>query len=115
VVEDIVLQVGRTGVITPNAVFTPVKIAGSTVSRATLHNEDFIKEKDIRIGDTVKVRKAGDIIPEVVEVVLEKRNKEAILYKMPEVCPACGEKIGDFEICDGNCDECDDEECEGNK
>lgn len=93
VVEDIVLQVGRTGVITPNAVFTPVKVAGSTISRATLHNEDFIKDKDIRIGDTVKVRKAGDIIPEVVEVVYEKRPKEAEKYKMPSFCPVCGEKL----------------------
>ncbi len=93
VIEDIILQVGRTGVITPNAVFTPVKVAGSTISRATLHNEDFIKEKDIRIGDTVKVRKAGDIIPEVVEVVYEKRNDDAVPYLMPTVCPACGEKL----------------------
>ena len=93
VVEDIILQVGRTGVITPNAVFTPVKVAGSTISRATLHNEDFIKEKDIRIGDTVKVRKAGDIIPEVVEVVYEKRNDDAVPYFMPTVCPACGERL----------------------
>ena len=93
VVEDIILQVGRTGVITPNAVFTPVKVAGSTISRATLHNEDFIKEKDIRIGDTVKVRKAGDIIPEVVEVVYEKRNVDTVPYLMPTVCPACGEKL----------------------
>lgn len=93
VVEDIIIQVGRTGVITPNAVFTPVKVAGSTVSRATLHNEDYIKEKDIRIGDTVKIRKAGDIIPEVVEVVLEKRNADATPYEMPSVCPACGEKL----------------------
>ncbi len=93
VVEDIIIQVGRTGVITPNAVFTPVKVAGSTVSRATLHNEDYIKEKDIRIGDTVKIRKAGDIIPEVVEVVLEKRKADATPYEMPSVCPACGEKL----------------------
>ncbi|MBE7012149.1 MAG: NAD-dependent DNA ligase LigA [Ruminococcaceae bacterium] len=93
VVENIILQVGRTGVITPNAVFTPVKVAGSTISRATLHNEDFIKEKDIRIGDTVKVRKAGDIIPEVVEVVYEKRGEDTVPYLMPCTCPACGEKL----------------------
>ena len=93
IVEDIVIQVGRTGVITPNAVFTPVKVAGSTVSRATLHNEDYIKEKDIRIGDTVKIRKAGDIIPEVVEVVTEKRPCDSVPYEMPSVCPACGEKL----------------------
>ncbi len=93
VVEDIIVQVGRTGVVTPNAVFTPVRVAGSTVSRATLHNADYVKEKDIRIGDTVKIRKAGDIIPEVVEVVLEKRPKDAVPYEMPLVCPACGEKL----------------------
>ncbi len=93
VVEDIVVQIGRTGVITPNAVFTPVRVAGSTVSRATLHNADYIKEKDIRIGDTVRIRKAGDIIPEVVEVVLEKRPENTKAYEMPLVCPACGEKL----------------------
>ncbi len=92
-VLDIVVQVGRTGVVTPNAVFSPVKVAGSTVSRATLHNEDYIKEKDIRIGDTVRIRKAGDIIPEVVEVVLEKRPENLVPYEMPKVCPACGEKL----------------------
>ncbi len=90
---DIVVQVGRTGVVTPNAVFEPVKVAGSTVSRATLHNADYIREKDIRIGDTVKIRKAGDIIPEVVEVVKEKRQDGAVPYEMPDVCPACGEKL----------------------
>ena len=92
-VEDIVLQVGRTGVITPNAVFTPVRIAGSTVSRATLHNADYIDEKDIRIGDTVIIRKAGDIIPEVVEVNKDKRQGELKKFTMPENCPACGERI----------------------
>lgn len=92
-VLDIVVQIGRTGVATPNAVFDPVRIAGSTVSRATLHNEDYIKEKDIRIGDTVKIRKAGDIIPEVVEVVKEKRPSGAVPYEMPLLCPACGEKM----------------------
>lgn len=93
VLKDIVLQVGRTGVVTPNAVFTPVKVAGSTVSRATLHNQDYIIEKDIRIGDTVKIRKAGDIIPEVVEVVLEKREANSTPYKMPDFCPVCGERL----------------------
>ena len=93
VVENIVVQVGRTGVVTPNAVFTPVRVAGSTVSRATLHNADYIKEKDIRIGDTVRIRKAGDIIPEVVEVVKEKRPDEAVPYEMPLNCPACGEPL----------------------
>ncbi len=92
-VEDIVVQVGRTGVITPNAVLTPVRIAGSTVSRATLHNEDFIREKDLRIGDRVLVQKAGDIIPEVVSVLKEKRTGEEKIYEMPKVCPACGEEL----------------------
>lgn len=90
---DIVVQVGRTGVITPNAVLEPVKVAGSTVSRATLHNEDFIKAKDIRIGDRVLIQKAGDIIPEVVSVLKEKRNGTERVYEMPTVCPACGEKL----------------------
>lgn len=90
---DIVLQVGRTGVITPNAVLTPVRIAGSTVSRATLHNEDNIRDKDIRIGDTVIIQKAGDIIPEVVEVVKEKRTGEETVFSMPKTCPACGEPL----------------------
>ncbi|MBO5955240.1 MAG: NAD-dependent DNA ligase LigA, partial [Clostridia bacterium] len=92
-VEDIIVQVGRTGVITPNAVLTPVKIAGSTVSRATLHNEDFIREKDLRIGDRVLVQKAGDIIPEVVEVLKDKRTGSEREFSMPEVCPACGEAL----------------------
>ncbi len=87
---DIVIQVGRTGVLTPNAVLRPVHVSGVTVSRATLHNRDFIKEKDIRIGDTVIVQKAGDIIPEIVEVVKELREENAKPYEMPEVCPVCG-------------------------
>ena len=91
--EDIVVQVGRTGVITPNAVLTPVKVAGSTVSRATLHNEDFIKAKDIRIGDRVLIQKAGDIIPEVVSVLKDKRTGNEKVYKMPTLCPACGEEL----------------------
>ncbi len=90
---DIVLQVGRTGVITPNAVLVPVKVAGSTVSRATLHNEDFIKAKDIRIGDRVLIQKAGDIIPEVVSVIKEKRTGAEKIFEMPKVCPACGEEL----------------------
>ena len=90
---DIALQVGRTGVITPNAVLEPVRIAGSTVSRATLHNEDNIRDKDIRIGDTVIIQKAGDIIPEVVEVVKEKRTGQEQVFHMPKVCPACGEPL----------------------
>ncbi len=91
--EDIIVQVGRTGAITPNAVLTPVKVAGSTVSRATLHNEDFIKAKDIRIGDRVLIQKAGDIIPEVVSVLKEKRTGDERVYKMPTHCPACGEEL----------------------
>lgn len=87
---DIVLQVGRTGVLTPNAVLDPVHISGVTVSRATLHNRDFIKERDIRIGDTVIVQKAGDIIPEIVGVVKELREDGAVPFQMPEVCPVCG-------------------------
>ncbi len=89
---DIVIQVGRTGVLTPNAVLRPVHVSGVTVSRATLHNRDFIKEKDIRIGDTVIVQKAGDIIPEIVEVVKELREEDAKPYEMPEVCPVCGSR-----------------------
>lgn len=90
---DIVLQVGRTGVLTPNAVLEPVHISGVTVSRATLHNRDFIKERDIMIGDTVIVRKAGDIIPEIVGVVKEKRPDDAKEFNMPEVCPVCGSPV----------------------
>ncbi len=87
---DIVVQVGRTGVLTPNAVLEPVKLAGTTVSRATLHNIDIIKERDIRIGDTVIVQKAGDIIPEVVGSIKEKRTGTEEPYKMPDSCPSCG-------------------------
>ena len=90
---DIVLQVGRTGVVTPNAVFTPVRIAGSLVSRATLHNIDYIHAKDIRIGDFINVQKAGDVIPEVVDVVKSKRREGLEEYHMPESCPVCGEPI----------------------
>ncbi len=90
---DIVIQVGRTGVLTPNAVLEPVRLAGTTVSRATLHNADFISEKDIRIGDFVYVQKAGDIIPEITGVNLKKRENELKIYEMPEFCPSCGEKV----------------------
>ncbi|WP_366749752.1 NAD-dependent DNA ligase LigA [Tepidanaerobacter sp. EBM-38] len=93
VIEDIVVSVGRTGVLTPNAVLTPVQIAGSTVSRATLHNEDYIKGKDIHIGDSVIVQKAGDIIPEVVAVVKEKRTGNEKEFKMPHRCPECGSEV----------------------
>lgn len=88
---DIEINVGRTGVLTPTAVFEPVLVAGSTVSRATLHNEDFIKEKGIRIGDTVKIRKAGDIIPEVLSVV--KHEDNTIPYEMPKYCPSCNSPV----------------------
>lgn len=87
---SIEINVGRTGVLTPTAVFSPVLIAGSTVSRATLHNEDFIKEKGICIGDTIIIRKAGDVIPEVVSV--KEHIPDAVPYRMPEICPSCGAK-----------------------
>lgn len=88
--KDIIIQVGRTGALTPNAVLEPVSLAGTTVSRATLHNEDYIKERDIRIGDWVLVRKAGEIIPEVLEVDFPSRPENTVPYKMPEKCPVCG-------------------------
>ena len=88
--EDIFVQVGRTGVLTPNAKLTPVRLAGTTVSRATLHNIDNIREKDIRIGDRVIVRKAGDIIPEVVRSLPDKRSGSETVFEMPKVCPQCG-------------------------
>lgn len=90
---DITVQVGRTGVLTPNALFEPVRLAGTTVSRATLHNRDFIAEKDIRVGDTIIVRKAGDIIPEVLGVDLKKRPPDARPFKMPDRCPVCGSPL----------------------
>ena len=89
-VEDIVIQVGRTGVLTPKAVVKPVRLSGTTVTNATLHNQDFISEKDIRIGDTVLIRKAGEIIPEILEVDFTKRPEGAVPYRLPEVCPVCG-------------------------
>lgn len=89
-VLDIVVQVGRTGVLTPKAVLTPVRLAGTTVTNATLHNQDYITEKDIRIGDTVIVQKAGEIIPEIVEVVKEQRPDGTEPYILPETCPVCG-------------------------
>ncbi len=90
IIKEIICQVGRTGAITPMAVLEPVKVAGSTISRTTLHNEDFIKEKDLRIGDHVFIQKAGDVIPEVVGVLTEKRTGSETMYCMPEVCPVCG-------------------------
>ena len=88
--KDIICQVGRTGVITPMAILEPVKVAGSTISKTTLHNEDFIKEKELKIGDTVVIQKAGDVIPEIVEVKKEQRTGQEIEFEMPRVCPVCG-------------------------
>lgn len=90
VVENIVIQVGRTGVLTPKAVVKPVRLSGTTVTNATLHNQGFIAEKDIRIGDTVLIRKAGEIIPEILEVDLTKRPEGTVPYTLPAVCPVCG-------------------------
>jgi len=90
---DIAIQVGRTGVLTPNAILEPVKLAGTTVSRATLHNIDIIRERDIRIGDTVTVQKAGDIIPEVTGIIASLRDGSEIIFEMPKVCPSCGELL----------------------
>ena len=93
VVRDIEWTVGRTGVVTPTAVMDPVQLAGTTVSRASLHNPDMLKEKDVRIGDTVLLHKAGDIIPEISEVVLSKRPKDSQPYEIPTTCPSCGEEL----------------------
>ena len=106
VVEDIVVQVGRTGVLTPKAVVRPVRLAGTTVTNATLHNQDFISSRDIRIGDTVLIRKAGEIIPEILEVDLSKRPEGTAAYHLPECCPACGARVeqdpdGAFLRCTG--------------
>ena len=90
---DIVIQVGRTGVLTPNASFEPVRLAGTSVSRATLHNLDFIRQRDIRVGDTVIVRKAGDIIPEVLGVDHSRRPADAVPFEMPKTCPVCGAAV----------------------
>lgn len=106
VVEDIVVQVGRTGVLTPKAVVRPVRLAGTTVTNATLHNQDFIRERDIRIGDTVLIRKAGEIIPEILEVDLSKRPEGTAVYHLPDRCPVCGAPVeqdedGAFLRCTG--------------
>lgn len=106
VVEDIVVQVGRTGVLTPKAVVRPVRLAGTTVTNATLHNQDFIRERDIRIGDTVLIRKAGEIIPEILEVDFAKRPENTVPYHLPCQCPVCGAKVekdeeGAFLRCTG--------------
>ena len=109
VVEDIVIQVGRTGVLTPKAVVAPVRLAGTTVTSATLHNQDFITEKDIRIGDAVVVQKAGEIIPEIVSVVKEKRPEGTVPYLLPAVCPVCGAAVARDE--DGAHIRCTGAEC----
>lgn len=108
-VLDIVIQVGRTGVLTPKAVLTPVRLAGTTVTNATLHNQDFITEKDIRIGDTVVVQKAGEIIPEIVEVDRSRRPEGTVPYVLPEVCPVCGAPVRRDE--DGAAIRCTGAEC----
>ncbi len=109
VVQDIVVQVGRTGVLTPKVIVAPVRLAGTTVTTATLHNEDFIKEKDIRIGDTVLIQKAGEIIPEVVSVDYGKRPEGTQPYQMPERCPVCGAPVSRDE--DGAAVRCTGAEC----
>ncbi len=109
VVQDIVVQVGRTGVLTPKVIVAPVRLAGTTVTTATLHNEDFIKEKDIRIGDTVLIQKAGEIIPEVVSVDYGKRPEGTQPYRMPERCPVCGAPVSRDE--DGAAVRCTGAEC----
>ena len=106
VVEDIQVQVGRTGVLTPKAVVRPVRLAGTTVTNATLHNQDFISQRDIRIGDTVRIRKAGEIIPEILDVVLSKRPEGTTSYFLPDRCPVCGATVerdenGAFLRCTG--------------
>lgn len=108
-VVDIVVQVGRTGVLTPKVVVEPVRLAGTTVTNATLHNQDFIDEKDIRIGDTVIVQKAGEIIPEVVEVVRSLRPKGTVPYHLPDTCPVCGAAVARDE--DGAAIRCTGAEC----
>ena len=90
ILKDITFQVGRTGVITPMAILEPVKVAGSTISKTTLHNEDFVKEKDLRIGDKVIIQKAGDVIPEIVEAIKSERTGEEKEFEMPTICPECG-------------------------
>ena len=109
VVEDIVVQVGRTGVLTPKAVVRPVRLAGTTVTNATLHNQDFITQRDIRIGDTVLIRKAGEIIPEILEVDFTKRPETSIAYHLPDNCPVCGAKVAQDE--DGAFLRCTGAEC----
>ena len=109
IVEDIVVQVGRTGVLTPKAVVRPVRLAGTTVTNATLHNQDFISQRDIRIGDTVRIRKAGEIIPEILEVDFTKRPEGTVAYHLPANCPVCGAKVAKDE--DGAFLRCTGAEC----
>lgn len=109
VIEDIVVQVGRTGVLTPKAIVKPVRLAGTTVMNATLHNQDYISEKDIRIGDTVVIQKAGEIIPEIVSVVTEKRPEGTAAYRLPDRCPVCGAPVARDE--DGAHVRCTGAEC----
>ena len=106
VIEDIVIQVGRTGVLTPKAVVAPVRLAGTTVTNATLHNQDFISRLDVRVGDTVRIRKAGEIIPEILGVDLSKRPENTEPYFLPDRCPVCGAEVvrdedGAFLRCTG--------------
>ncbi len=108
---DIEIAVGRTGVLTPTACLAPVRLAGSTVSRATLHNIDFIREKDVRIGDYVVVQKAGDIIPEIVSVCREKRSGGEQVYEMPAVCPSCGHPVAKDADGEGAAVRCENPAC----
>ncbi len=101
-VVDIVVQVGRTGKLTPVAQLKPVDVSGVTVSRATLHNQDEVERKDVRVGDTVRVRRAGDVIPEVVEVLLGRRPRDTVPFQMPRKCPVCGarvDRVGAYHLC----------------
>lgn len=91
--NDIIFTVGRTGKITPNAIFDPVRLCGSTIKKATLNNEDYINEKDIRVGDIISIRKAGDVIPEVVKVLVDRRSGDEKKFKMIDTCPVCGSKL----------------------
>ncbi|HWU44189.1 MAG TPA: NAD-dependent DNA ligase LigA, partial [Bdellovibrio sp.] len=97
VIENILVQVGRTGALTPVAIMKPVKVGGVTITNATLHNQDEINRKDVRVGDTVIIQRAGDVIPEVVSVVLDKRPKNSHPFEMPEKCPACGSPVEKME------------------
>lgn len=112
-VLDIIVQVGRTGVLTPKVVIEPIRLAGTTVSNATLHNQDFIDKLGVRIGDTVMVRKAGEIIPEVVEVDLSKRPDGTVPFRLPDVCPECGSPV--VRDADGAAMRCTGAECPAQK